>query len=343
VSGRTRATDASRPWRRAAGVARAGLASLAPVAVLAGCAGEQSALDPRGPVAQSIATLWWLLFWGGCAIFVGVMAALWHALRRDRRRPAPPPLVFLVGGGLVLPIVVLTALLVYGTAIGRLITQPAEAALRIEVTGHQWWWEVRYPASAGFDEVLTANELRLPIGVPVLFEVRGADVIHSFWIPNLGGKIDMIPGRTNRLWLSAAEPGRFRAQCAEFCGTQHARMGFLVVAEPPERFEAWRRARAAPARVDAPDTGLQRFAALGCDRCHAIGGTSARGAGGPALTHLADRPTLGAATVSNTPAALRLWLADHGDTLKPGSRGPSPRTLAADDVETLAVFLERLK
>jgi cytochrome c oxidase subunit 2 len=328
--------------RRAARAAWTRITPFAALMVLAGCDGAQSTLDPRGPVAQAIASLWWVLFWGAFAIFGGVMAALWYALRRRRDRPAPPVLVFLVGGGLVFPIVVLTALLVYGTAVGRLVTQPADSALQIEVTGHQWWWEVRYPAAAGFDEVLTANELRLPVGVPVVFAVRGADVIHSFWIPNLAGKVDMIPGRTNVLRLSAGEAGSFRAQCAEFCGTQHSRMGLLVVAEPPEAFAAWRRARAAPAARD-PEPGLQRFEELGCGACHAIAGTTARGAGGPVLTHLGDRPTLGAATVANTPALLRHWLADHGQTLKPGSRGPSPRVLAPDDVETLATFLERLK
>jgi cytochrome c oxidase subunit II len=307
---------------------------------LPGCGGPQSTLDPRGPVAEAIASTWWVLFWGGLVILALVMGVVLYAMfRRPEARPTLPHLPFLIGGGLVFPIVVLTALLIYGTEVGRRITQPAENPLFIEVTGHQWWWEVRYPATENAPAVLTANELRLPVGLPVQLTIESADVVHSFWIPNLGHKVDMIPGRTNVLRLSASEAGRFRAQCSEFCGAQHARMGFIAIAESPAEFEAWRERRAAvPGVRDGP--GMDLFMERGCGSCHTIAGTAADGRAGPTLTHLADRPTLGAATAPNTPEHLRAWLVDHGATLKPGSLGPKRRELEPDEIETIARLLE---
>jgi len=313
------------------------------VLALTGCRGEQSMLDPRGPVAEAIATTWWVMFAGAVVVLAIVMTAVFYAMFRDpEKRLSLPHIPFLIGAGLVFPTVVLTALLIYGTDVGRRITQAFDAPLVIEVTGHQWWWEMRYPATGDAPEVVTANELRLPVGVPVEFVIESADVVHSLWIPNLGGKVDMIPGRTNTLRLSAGEPGRFRAQCAEFCGAQHARMGFIVIAEPQADFDAWRQRRAALATV-APGPGLRVFSDQGCSGCHAIAGTTAAGRGGPVLTHVADRPTLGGAAAANTPEALRAWLADHGHTLKAGNRGPVGAELDEAQIETLAVFLEQLQ
>jgi cytochrome c oxidase subunit II len=311
--------------------------------LLAACGGPQSALDPRGPVADAIATTWWVMFSGALGVLAVVMVALFYAMfRRPEARLRLPHIPFLIGAGLVFPTAVLTALLVYGTEVGRRIIQPADDPLVIEVIGHQWWWEVRYPAMADAPEVKTANELRLPVGVPVEFVIASADVIHSFWIPNLGGKVDMIPGRVNTLRLQAAQPGRFRGQCSEFCGAQHARMAFIAIAESQEEFDAWRVRRAgATAPPDGP--GLEAFLERGCGDCHSIAGTPAEGRSGPTLTHLAHRPMLGAAAVANTPDSLRAWLADHGGTLKPGSHGPEPRELDNDAVETLARFLEQLR
>lgn len=310
-------------------------------ALLAGCAGPQSALDPQGPVAADIALSWWVMLIGGTVILIAVMALVLYAMFRKPPRHPPATVSFLVWAGVVIPVVALTALLVYGTDLGRRITQSAEDPLRIEITAHQWWWEVRYPQGHG-PEVITANELRLPVDVPVEIVLTSADVIHSFWIPNLGGKIDMIPGRTNVLRLAAGAPGRFNAQCSEFCGAQHARMGFLVIAEPVAQFDAWRNGRAATASLDGEDTGLLRFMQLGCGSCHAIAGTSAAGSGGPVLTHFADRPTLGGRTAVNSAPALRAWLRDHGQAMKPGSHGPTQRRLEAADVEIIAQLLEQL-
>ena len=310
--------------------------------LLAGCAGEQSTLDPQGPVANDIAALWWMLCGGALGILILVMAAVSYAMfRRPDRRTDLPVVPFLIGAGLVIPTVVLTALLVYTTELGRRITAPAADPLRIEIVGHRWWWEIRYPADGDLPEVLTANELWLPLGVPVEFAVASADVIHSFWIPSLAGKVDMIPGRTNVLRLRADERGSFRAQCSEFCGMGHAHMGFRTTVDTQARFTAWRIARAAPAAIRT-GPALALFVDRGCGECHTIAGTRADGVGAPTLTHLAARPTLGATAIRNTPRALRDWLADHGRTLKPGSLGPRPRDLEAADVEALATLLETL-
>lgn len=313
--------------------------AIAAALLLIACSGSQSALDPQGPVAESIARTWWVLFWGALVILALVMALVLYAMFRDpRHKPRLPHLPFLVGAGLVFPTVVLTALVVYGTLVGRDITRAHDDPLVVEVTGHQWWWEVRYPARGDSPEVVTANELWLPVGVPVEFVIESADVVHSFWIPNLGGKVDMIPGRTNTLRLEASRPGRFRAQCSEFCGAQHSRMGFIATATHAGDFERWRRARARSAAVAPADR--ERFDALGCSGCHALGDRPAGAGRGPTLRHLADRPTIGAGAAANTPETLRAWLADHGARMKPGSLGPRQRELDPDDVEAIATMLE---
>lgn len=318
-------------------------------ALTTGCGGPQSILNAQGPVAESIATLWWVMFWGALVILLLVMAALFYAMFRhpDRRLPLRHN-AFLISAGLVFPTLGLTALLIFGTDVGRRITQASDDPLVIHVTGHQWWWEVRYPATGGAPEVLTANELHLPVGVPVEFVITSADVVHSFWIPNLGGKVDMIPGRTNTLRLSAAVAGRFRAQCSEFCGAQHARMGMWVTAESASDFARWRDDRAAVAAITT-GPGIDTFMAHGCGDCHAVRGTLANGAKvatdtrGPDLSHLAARPTLGAIAVPYSAEQLRAWLTDHGQTLKPGNLRITQGELDADDIERIALVLERLK
>lgn len=307
------------------------------------CTGAQSTLDPQGPVAESITTLWWVLLAGAALIWVVVMATLGYAMfRSHHQRLHLPPVPFLIGAGLVFPTAGLTALLVYGTDVGRRITQTADDPLIIRVIGHQWWWEVQYPAANGVPGLVTANELRLPVGVAVEFVIESADVVHGFWIPNLGGKVDMIPGRSNTLRLSADRAGRFRAQCSEFCGAQHARMGLWVIAEPEADFAAWREDRASDAAM-LSHPGLDRFMAHGCNECHTLRGTAAAGTGAPDLTHLAARPTVGAVNLPFAADTLRAWLADHGQTLKPGSLGPTPRDLDAADIDAIAAYLERLQ
>lgn len=319
-------------------------ASAAAVAggLIAGCAGPQSTLDAHGPVAGQIATTWWIMAAGALLVLVLVMSLVAHAMRRD---PARPPRlranVLMTAAGIVLPTVVLGALLVHGTGVGRRITQPAADVLRIEVTGRQWWWQVRYPRD-GAQAVHTANELWLPVGVPVEIALTSADVIHSFWIPGLAGKMDMVPGVSNALRLMATKPGRLRLQCAEFCGAQHAHMGMIVTIGSAGEFEAWLQARTAPA-AEVTGTAFDRFLALGCGGCHRIDGSTAVGTSGPVLTHFGSRPTVGAGAAPRTAANLRAWLRDHGGTLKPGSTGPSARQLGSEDVQLLATWLEALR
>lgn len=325
--------------RNAASVRTALLPAIA--LALAACEGPQSTLDPQGPVAERIATTWWVMAIGALVVLVVVMALLFHAIwSGPAGRPRWRANVLLSVAGIAVPSLLLGALLVFGTGVGRSITQPDAGALRIEVIGHRWWWEVRYPRADG-SALLTANELWLPAGVPVEVVVTSADVIHSFWIPRLAGKMDMVPGSFNALRLLAIEPGQMRMQCAEFCGAQHAHMGMRVSVVTPPQFEAWLQQRSQPA-VDLPQAAVSRFLALGCGECHRIDGSEAGGTSAPVLTHFASRPSIGGAAAAMDGVHLRRWLPDHGAAMKPGSRGPVMRQLAPADVEQLARLLEAL-
>jgi cytochrome c oxidase subunit 2 len=244
--------------------------------------------------------------------------------------------------GLALPVVTLTILLGYGIWLTRAHTGHAADALRIEVTGEQWWWRVVYD---GPTPLVTSNEIRIPVGQPVDFALKAADVIHSFWVPSLGGKVDMVPGRANRLTLRADRAGVYRGQCAEYCGTQHAQMALLLVAETPEAFSAWLRAEAEPASLPStPEAtlGLESFLANGCGACHAVRGTPALGRLGPDLTHLASRRTLAAGSLGNDARTIRAWLV-AGSALKPGNRMPSFAHLDAATLDAITAYLATLR
>ncbi|MGZ8245333.1 cytochrome c oxidase subunit II [Methylomagnum sp.] len=214
---------------------------------------QQSSLDPQTPTATAIADIAWLMFGGAAVIFALVMAlAAWSVVRPGRASGWLANQRAIVVGGIAFPVVLLTALLVHTLRVAGEIVSPAAApALRIEVMGEQFWWRVNYLNEAGHIDVPTANEIHLPVGREAELRLRTADVIHSFWVPNLAGKIDMIPGRVTTLRLYPERQGVWRGQCAEYCGAQHANMALLVVAEPPEAFEAWlahqRRSAATPA------------------------------------------------------------------------------------------------
>lgn len=318
------------------------LSSVSIAAILGtGCAGSQSALDPRGPVAEVIARTWWVMFVGGSAVLVVVMLLVGYAMfRNPERRPRVAAPLFLIGGGLLLPTVTLTALLVYGVDVGRRIIGIPDTGLVVEVTGHQWWWEVRYPATDDSPEVITANELYLPVGVPVVVQVGSADVVHSFWVPGLAGKIDAIPGRTNTLRFIASVPGRIRGQCSEFCGAQHARMGLLVEMIDEEAFGEWRLRRSV---TPGPAEGFGGFEAAGCAGCHRIAGTSAAGTTGPDLTHVGARTWLGGGALVNDGDGLRRWLIRHGHDVKPGNLGPAEPELEPPLRDSLAAYLGGLR
>lgn len=296
----------------------------------------QSLLNPLGPAAGEIASLAWLLFAGGGAILALVVLLALQAVFAPRAWLARP--WFVVAGGVVLPVAVLSALLVYTVrpmrAMGGADARPA--ALEIEVTAHQWWWRVRYLGSQGQIDFETANEIRIPAGMPVQVHLRSADVIHSFWVPNLAGKVDMVPGRTTRIRLEADNPGTFRGQCAEYCGGPHARMALYVIAEEGARFETWRIAQRTPA------TRSNEVFASRCAACHAIRGTGASGQLGPDLTHVASRLSLGAGTLRNDATTLSGWIAS-GQHVKPGNLMPSFEHLPARELQSVAVYLSGLQ
>jgi cytochrome c oxidase subunit 2 len=324
---------------------------LSPVVValfLSGCSGIQSTLDPHGPHAQSIANISWIMFFGASAILLLVMALALYAIYRDPdKRRAPSAGSLIVMGGLALPVLSLSALLVYGVhAMGELRAESGDEPIQIDVTGNRWWWDVYYRDVDG-NVIAGANEIRIPAGVPVKVAVRTNDVIHSFWVPNLAGKIDLIPGRTNHLVLQADAPGIFRGQCAEFCGAQHARMAFHVIAETPDAHAAWMNRQGAQAPAPS-DPGLLRgrdaFVANDCLQCHTVRGLgAARELGrGPDLTHVGSRRFIAAGTLENTPTNLAAFIARSQD-IKPGNGMPSYRHLDEQTLHDIANYLESLR
>jgi cytochrome c oxidase subunit 2 len=321
--------------------------ALPPLALLlAGCDGVQTPLDPWGPQAGRIAWLTWLLFGGGTAIFLLVMGLLgWALLAPERLRRAFGGRGFVIGGGIVFPTVTLAALLAVSLGVSRALVLPgAEAPLRIEVIGRQYWWEVRYPDLGA--EVITANALHLPRGQEVELLLSSADVIHSLWVPNLHGKMDMIPGRVNRQRLTADRTGVLRGQCAEFCGVQHSIMALDVVVQEPEEFAAWARRQAEP--VAPPEEpllarGMAAFGAHGCGACHAVRGTEWQGRLAPDLSRIGSRATLAAGALETHPATLAGWIAGAQD-IKPGNAMPAyGRSIGAADLLALAAWLDSLR
>jgi cytochrome c oxidase subunit II len=308
--------------------------------VVAGC-GDHAVFDPADDGARRIAVLGWVMIVVSTAITLVVFALLGFGLLRRRREPGRRRWAedrVVVAGGVILPVVVLLPL--SAAAVAVLNVEVPSSELRIEVVGHQFWWELRYP-DAGVE---TANEIHVPVGTPVELVLTSEDVIHSFWVPQLGGKQDLVPGRTNTLRIEAEEPGTYRGQCAEFCGLQHAKMAMLVIAEPPDEFEAWLRDQQDPA--DPPGgadaaAGLEVLESEACAGCHTVRGTEADGVVGPDLTHLADRRTLAAAVLPNTPDDLRRWLDDTWD-VKDGATMP-PVPLDEGELNALVAYLAGLR
>lgn len=301
-------------------------------------------LDPAGPHASAVATLSWVLTGMALAVVLMVVAALLVALFGKpewRARVAHERVIWLAG--LALPIVVLSGVLVYGlTATQSLSAPPPPGEMRIRVTGEMWWWRVAYLDASGRPAIHDANEVHIPAGRPVTLELEAADVIHSFWVPRLAGKLDMIPGRRNILRIEADEPGVYAGQCAEYCGGPHALMGFVVVAHPAAEFERWIEARlarpAAPAGA-LEALGAQVFAESGCGACHRIEGTAANGLAGPDLTHVGARRSLGAGILPNNQGTLAGWIADS-HAIKPGNRMPPFKMLSGEELRGLAAYLE---
>jgi len=305
-------------------------------------------LDPHGPFSNSVTTLAWVLIALMTLIFLLVCAAMWVALYGNDKLRAQ------LGGervvkwfGLIVPAGVLFLLLAWGTMIVAGMTIIKGDELRMRVSGNIYWWRVSYLDTAGNQIHADANELHIPVGRPVVVDMVSEDVIHSFWVPKLGGKMDMIPGRTNRLKLQADKAGSYGGQCAEFCGGAHSLMGFVVVAHDPADWQRWLDARLAPSPAATPVSaevlrGMQLFGEVGCAACHRVAGSAAQGLSGPDLTHVGSRSSLGAGILPNNRGTLIGWIGDS-QSIKPNNRMPSYRSLQAAELNALAAYMESLK
>ena len=308
------------------------------VPTLAGCRGPQSALDPASATATELGVLWWVMS-SVAGLVLLLVSMLWlYALFRSPRQYSQLEAAriqrrLLIGGGLLLPTLSVSALLLYGVNAARGMLALEDAALRVSITGHQWWWEVRYLHSG----VVTANQLILPVGRPVDIEVTSADVIHAFWVPSLGGKLDMTPGRRGVVRLQADREDVFRGQCSEFCGTQHAHMSLHVEALPAKRFADWLARREQRVAIAPADGAAGELFATRCGLCHRVAGVSA-GQRAPDLSDLASRPTLGAGVIANDAAGLRRWLREH-QRLKPGNGMPNHDDVDQATLDALAAWL----
>jgi len=312
----------------------------------AGCAGVQSTLSPAGKQADDLATLFWGLSIGTAVIWVVVVGlALYAAYVATGPLSHGAGRKLIVGGGIVVPGVVLCGLLAYSLSMlpGLLAAAP-DGALTVRVTAHQYWWRVTYEAPSGGTFEL-ANEIHLPVGRPVEFQLESTDVIHAFWIPSLGGKVDMIPGRRTRLLLEPTRVGTYRGVCAEYCGTSHALMGLFVVVQPEADFERWLSSQAQPAisaQAGQPTKGANVFLATGCGGCHSVRGTLAKGTIGPDLTHVGGRRSIGAGITEPGVDSFAAFIARTGE-IKPSIHMPAFGMLSQDDVLTLAHYLDGLK
>jgi cytochrome c oxidase subunit 2 len=319
-------------------------------ALLASGCGRQSIISDKSPQAHGITVLWWWMLGVAGLVFLGAIAFLviGYFTRRTpglpflgRHEPAAQGLVIAFGIGI--PLVVLVTL--FGVSDVYLIRQtaapvPRTTAMTIQVIGHQWWWEVRYEDG----RAVTANEVHIPTRTRVNLVATTADVIHSFWVPQLNRKIDMIPGQRNRILLYADRPGKYRGQCSQYCGLQHANMAMFVIAQPPSAFRAWLShisSRAATPATPQARAGERLFMTDQCASCHYIAGTPAQGTIGPDLTHVASRSTLAAGTIPNTPKWLADWI-HNPQFLKPGDRMPD-LGLSWGDVHKIVAYLEELK
>lgn len=311
---------------------------------------SQSVLDPQSSAASEITDLWWFMLIASTVVVAVVIALVVLALLRRRDKPAGDQSGIarlggnglILAGGVVVPVLVLAALFAFtletlvDTAPGAL-----DPEVTIEVAGEQWFWNVRYP---GVDDAVTANEIHVPVGVPVRVRLTTNDVVHSFWVPQLNRKVDTIPGHPNEVEFEARRAGVYRGQCAEFCGVQHAQMGVSVYADTPERFRAWLDNQARPRPT--PPTPLARqgeqvFLSKQCASCHTIRGTPARGQVGPDLTHIRSRETLGALTIPNRKGYLAGWVLDP-QTMKEGTKMPA-LDLTGPELQALVEYLERLR
>jgi cytochrome c oxidase subunit II len=321
-----------------------GASAIAAAVVATACDGPQSALVAAGRDSARILQLTTVMTIGSLIVWAAVVVVAVYAIRSGRSHTERAANLFVVGGGVALPTVVLAALLAYGLpALPRVLALPPDGSLMIHVTGKQWWWRVEYVTPSGIVE--TANELRLPVGQRVHLQLTSPDVIHSFWVPSIAGKMDMIPGRDTHLALEPTRTGVFQGQCAEYCGASHARMAFDVVVVDAPDFDGWlaaQRTDAVAPSVPLATDGQRAFLANGCTACHTIRGTPAGGRIGPDLTHVGGRRRLAAGSLPNDREAFVRWMGET-HAVKPGAHMPAFRALGGETLVALATYLDGLQ
>jgi cytochrome c oxidase subunit 2 len=343
------------------------LSSLSTIAMWLLADSGPSMFDARGPHAAHISSLWWVFFWILAAVYVITMMLVMYGVGRAIRRkefssmPEAPVRTNLfeseeerqreqrmkltVGTGVVISAAILVALMVSSFSVGNdLGDAPSGNPLHVNVIGHQWWWEFRYVDTIAANGVVTSNELHIPTGRPVMLHLTSHDVIHSFWAPNFNGKRDAIPGYNTSLWFQSKKDGTYRGTCAEFCGHQHAKMGFLIMSEAPHQFQQWiehSKQDALQPTDSMAKRGKEVFLAAPCSNCHTIQGTPAGGHVGPELTHFGSKQTFASATYPNKIGYLTGWLLDP-QSMKPGCKMPQ-NVLEPRDARAVAEYLESLK
>src|SRR5436305_6634365 len=318
--------------------------------------GEHNSLHPAGPQASDIEWLYWVIFWITFVAFVLMIAGFARAAARNRTQATEMlPIMsdpegdrratWAVSSAVAITVLTLFAVLFMSVITGKKVEgRTSTNPITIQITGHQWWWEVQYPSPQADQTITTANEIHIPVGRPVVILTSSADVIHSFWAPSINGKRDLLPGYSSAFWIQIDQPGVYHGQCAEFCGMQHAHMGFSIIAEHDDAFEAWKAQQLKPAK-DPTDTeavhGREVFLTHACVMCHTIRGTDAGSRFGPDLTHIASRGMIAAETLPNTRGALAGWIVDPQST-KPGSQ-MAANPLPPDDLNALIAYLQSLQ
>jgi cytochrome c oxidase subunit 2 len=325
---------------------------LLPVLACAGCAGWQSALDPHGSPALGIDLLMKFIMIVCAVVWVLVVSVLIVALARRPLRAEPLTLNphtqermrIVVAASVAATVVTISVLTLASYAATRMLSTSEGDELLIRVRGSQWWWDVTYLGARPEESFRSANEIHIPVNRPIRVQLEAADVIHSFWVPSLAGKQDLIPGRNNDIRFSATTAGIYRGQCAEFCGLEHARMAMMVVAHEPDAFEAWRQSQLKTAIEPGSaeeQAGRQLFVSKACSACHTVRGTAAAGTTGPDLTHVGSRRTIAAGVLETTRGSLAAWIADP-QTIKPGNNMPMV-PLTADELHAVSAYMAGLK
>lgn len=322
---------------------------------LTGCGTPESMLAPGGPASQDLARLNWFVLILFSTVAVAMFVLILLILTRPRgsfHEHAPVDVGggqgWIVTGGFAIPAIILAVVFITGlTAMSRFPMHDGMSmtSAQIKLTGHQWWWQVQYVSGPLDQQVTTANEIHIPLGQAIDIDLASVDVIHSFWVPSLHGKVDLIPGQVNRIRIEADHVGNFQGQCAEYCGAQHANMKLLVVAQPPDQYRQWlasQRAAASEPSGDQERRGEQLFLSRPCGLCHTVRGTLANGRVGPDLTHLASRRKIAANMLENNNANLAAW-ATHAQSLKPASAMPNLTQFTGEELRDLVAYLRQLK